>query len=183
MRVFSQLMMRNKMKVEEMPLTVVGSPTITDGVVSGFDSNNKLQAPINNWSWNKIEYQFRIKFDSTSGYRVFVTDSKNIYGQVYNTNTIYIGYFDNTNTLKNLYQKTGTSVDTWVDVRVMLDKIANNGKVWINDELLADKTELNINNTTLGTTNIGNTFNGGSIDFNNSYIVIDGTKYIFTLPE
>ena len=56
---------------------------------------------------------------------------------------------------------------------------SNDGQSWVEGTITTESNSLTIDTT--NKFNFGRTING-SINFNNSYIAIDGTKYIFTLP-
>ena len=200
MSVFSQLMMRKK--VEEMPLTVVGSPTITDGVVSGFSADDFLVLPnINSLSTFEIKMKFKITTNSDSYMNIISTRYQwGLQGFQLKNNTLQakLRYnYQETNTTKTITQ----SYDFQENIDYYVKYIFNeNNEFYVGistDDITYTYSSVeNIPNgatillpisSSIGKLSIGVTIQysafQGEIDIPNSYIIINGTKYIFTLPQ
>ena len=182
-----------------LPLTVVGSPTITDGVVSGFSSSDYLQTgailPTDTGHQYVFEGQITTPANANSSRYIFSFYCNNAVGgavfgfmcrstskfAVVTTNgqlngsTIYEGSSYQFNTIYKYRIETdlNTYVRLYIDDNLEMSQSLSysgiksyNGIVYLG--AYAD--------------NKGNPLNSGSIDVGNSYIIIDGTKYILTLP-
>ena len=188
MSVFSQLMMRNKMKVEEMPLTVVGSPTITDGVVSGFSASNYLQYIPKLPDYTKLE-RF-VKFNTGAGTgstRAIIGSSP--YGSInleVSTNKIRTTIFVSPN-YATMTLDTPLLENTTYYYRDILENGTVKGYLYdSNMNLIESKTSALGYDTgryfIIGkTTNSERPFTNGTVYLNETYIILDGTKYIFTV--
>lgn len=188
-----ELMMRNKMKVEEMPLTVVGSPTIVDGVVSGFSNSNYLTLATPFAPADK-DFEFVIKFKvynfSENIQQVFYLGQDSVVSALSGIDITSAGKVRIIS--KNIYStdqsySITTNTDTWVRLKRSGDTvnyaISTNG---INYNAGANATvsgSLSWSGTQMFGLRINQRAFNGEIDFNNSYIVLDGTKYIFTMGE
>lgn len=182
---FYQLMMKSKIKVEEMPLTKVGSPTITDGVVSGFSANDYLKLPIiYSTDYNKIQLHMKIKTANTiTGCCLYSV-----------SNAYYQGLY-----ISNSTHKFGGYVQLGAGKNIISDVIAVENTEYILDfiiDVTNQKLTLNVNGNikevdNLTTTTLRNLeyllgygFDGafnGEIYLNDTWIAINDTKYIFTV--
>lgn len=195
MSTFRQLMLGKRNRIKHyMDLTVVGSPTISNGVVSGFSENDYLQTadtfnPLNAW-----EMVFKVHFVSTTA-KYFV--GYNGYGFVVGTTTVsgnkrFRAFFSSNGTSWDIGNATTTTnitdnTDYYVKIRYTgtsyrisqsIDGITYSGEgvLWKTSPIIS------------GVLCIGNGYNmlnfwDGSIDINNSYIKINDIKYIFKLPQ
>lgn len=201
MSVFRQLMMKRfHSAVNYMPLTKVGSPTITDGVVSGFSSGDYLKLLYANLptTINNFEIQLNIITPSTlptfSNYECICGQE-----QFQNYRTPQIEMFDNK--CRMIISPNGSS---WINGNE-LSITAINTPYWLkfiykNNELESLLSTDGTNFVSYGKVAVNNclwnanlcigTDTGGasdahyfkgSINFNNSYININGTKYIFII--
>lgn len=177
-----------------MPLTVVGSPTITDGVVSGFSANNYLTLPTINFSnINSWEFVFKVKM-------VDIYHAKYFFGNM-SGNSIVVGNTDSPGgAFKIFLSSNGTS---W-DIGNMSTNISNpansiryvrfgftgtkyyveqssDGITYTNKEELSSSDKLYSSQLYLGKAYQDSRYWQGNIDLNESFAIIDGTKYIFTL--
>ena len=174
-------------------LTKVGNPTIVDGVVSGFSSSDYLRTT-NSFSFNKtFEINIKTKLNTVAtGFNgIFIIDSSSptkrlsleFNGQL--SFRLYRYDIDSSSIVSFGIWNIGHNND-WINVILSYDydtKILN---------LLIKKEDTilysnNFNNTEFigGNLTMGYVFNllNGEIDNNNSNIILDGTKYIFTLPQ
>lgn len=175
-----------------MPLTKVGSPTIVDGVVSGFSASDYLRLDNLNIgtkdfeiatsfiSNNVVNNRFFASFGSSSVFTGFNISSSGairfyVYDGTNQYNVIFETYQSNTKYYIKGYRK-GTEIGI---------KVSTNNINWTTiTNAIPENANIQLEN---GLMYIGaNTYSGsafdGSIDINNSYIVLNGTKYIFTLP-
>lgn len=174
-------------KPQYMNLSVVGSPTINNGVVSGFSIDDYLtMQSINSQDVDELVVKFKI---NSSG----VTQNVNI--PIFNSNAIKIQATTTSSTSGFYYTQFQIPAFSFVQARAYLTFDNWHWIKYTNDESMMrayyssdgitwtlgqEKSSVGMN--TSGTTNIGNSnFETGEIDFNNSYIVKNGTKYIFTL--
>lgn len=176
-----------------MSLSVEGSPTINNGVVSGFSSSNYLKRDSASGDLNSIEAVFNVlnipetltqtncilSLIGGNAIRLYLTDSKNLRAS----------YKDTTNTTKYM---TTVGVFSSSYVKIKLDTTgaylysSDDGVNWT----LKTSNTTNIPLLTNAYTNLKIGIEGGSylafegsININNSYMVIDGTKYTFLLPS
>lgn len=178
-----------------MPLTVVGSPTITDSVVSGFSNSNYLTASKPS-SITTFELNIKFSFSSLSSYQFIFGD--NLY------NGIQFQKNDDTNNTIRLRCSNGSSgyyIDILPNPLLNTNYIFNikiNGTTAIvsyqveGQQIVTNTYALNYapvfgtSKWIFGKRNPGfdePSYLLGSIDINNSYIKINGTKYILTLPQ
>ena len=172
-------------KVEEMPLTVVGTPTINDGVVSGFSSGDYIRTT-NSFNFSQItNYEILIKCKGY-GYPICLGQGGSGTWKIWVTTNGEIFFTTSAHTER--MSISGLSVDTEYYIRV---KYNNSTAILGYSTDNINYTETSQNFTGLSTAksviNIGYNQNyggfwNGSIDLNSSYIVINGTKYILTLP-
>lgn len=175
-----------------MPLTKVGSPTITDGVVSGFSSSNYLTIPTYSDTINSLELVFKIETKPTTitnnalicslngniTFRSFVTSG----------NKVQFSYKDINSTTRNV--PSTNNVSDGLFVKFVLNSLgtklyfSTDGTTW-NLEYSRDEVADFSGGITDGRLGyLSNTYNvyDGSLDIGKSYIKINGTKYILTLP-
>lgn len=189
-----ELMMRSKMKVEEMPLSVIGSPTINDGVVSGFSENdyftfNMTQEMLQQYV-TKSEIVMKVNFtDLTSGQQILWLAYKGNATGFQTTTNNRVRWFVTSNAPAVLSNVNSIALgDKWIkgviENNVATLFLSTDGINWTNNgsaELQGTQPDLNqasrigCNNTTL-------VFNG-AIYIPQCYIILGNTKYIFTLPQ
>ena len=166
--------------------TIIGSPTITDGVVSGFSSSDRLKlTPALVFATNdNIEYNFVFTTGQSIGTEWlfgYLTDS--LWSGIYITSTKVNVPFTRYNDT-NYYCSVDYSLQTSTTYRINVKRI--NGTVTStlydsSNTLLASNTnnipyEVSSANNTIGTNpsySYGGAFTG-SIDFNNTYIKANG---------
>ena len=192
MRIFTQLMMKRFHSAENyIPLTVVGSPTITDGVVSGFSDSNYVQ---NNTLFTSLPTEGKIAFtferQSSMNQMLIINQISSLFPLRIRTldRVLQFSWVDNTQTQNHraLNYSLVAGESYYVTFEFKNQKWEFN--LYSANGTLLDST---ISEETTVTTTINNllrfgmysssSYWQGSIDFNNSYIVIDGTKYIFTI--
>lgn len=180
-----------------MPLTKVGSPTITDGVVSGFSSSDYLSLSINPNLSAETEIVTKINRNANNNSQFIIAwKSDNVYS---------VGLYLSAGKIITNYQRSadgsnqrlllGTKVyDTNTDYYIKLIKTNNslslfysiNGNFWEQDAIaeFAEMPSFAVSRFRIGVgaDTTPNAPFDGSIDINNTYIIIDGIKYIFTLP-
>lgn len=186
------LAMMMKEKVEYMPLTVVGSPTITDGVVSGFSRSDYVEGPNFPANFNEIILVTNIKENTYGANAIFALQSGNrtqrkFYSELQNQKIIF-GYrssANNSNTSIDISYTYTNNTFFYVRLKLYPTQIilghSIDGVTW--EEKTVDDIIGLISSLPLRygiVTNIPIYLNG-SIDFNKTYIIIDGTKYKFTI--
>ena len=189
------MMMREK--TGEMPLSIVGNPTITDGVVSGFSSSDYLQTNLGiSNTTNIIEISLKFTIGTISEQGIFgSTNNFTKYGFNLNSDgTLRTGVrvsVDGTESNKNLSSDLVLSANSTYyavmscdkNTHILTLKISTDGQNWTTKTSDIGSFD---NFVGLGNNKIGYTQNGafdGSIDIksNKSFTIIDGTKYIFTI--
>lgn len=182
----SKLLSMMKKNDQYMLLNKVGTPTITDGVVSGFSVDDYLTAPqqdniesaslevVINYDipLNNVAMRiFRFGTAASNAYQIRWSNGGNIQ---YYAKTKRFGSDKDISDYKYIKLKTENGLENNVQIFV-----SNNGNTWeqaILEEFTLEQTFTNAQMI------FGRTING-NINFNNSYIIINGTKYIFTLPQ
>lgn len=174
-----------------MPLTKVGSPTITNNIISGFSTSNYFTANKNvNLSTQTVELVFDIKMTdfTSSGLCMFAT------------NNFTIQFFaDNNTSFKRInlggQSATGTKqyeLNTNYTIKCLF-KVVNgsrqleiyylNGNSWVLDVTYTYLSFSSFDTFILGDnyTHSGTRVFKGSYNLNNCYIKIDDTKYMFAV--
>ena len=178
-----------------MPLTKVGSPTITDGVVSGFSSSDYLNAYFGN-AFN-FDNDFEMNCDFTTGETIpslapLLIGSSATQGgfRILSSKVTFSCRISgvSTNYALSLNQTLSANTNYVVNVKRVGDSIAL--KLYANNVLLEEKTDnlenilfdwTGIKNIRIGYTSSNGAFDG-SVNIPNCYVVESGTKYILTLP-
>ena len=182
--------------------TVVGTPTIVDGVASGFSDNYYLTVGTNLPSSKMIDYELYSKFtiaDSSSAQSVL-----GFYGSAHNLGLVvssakkiiyYIGYvsgLQKTITSTNSFQNGDTVIAHayYAGNNTFVLKTSNdNGVTWDTNTLTLDPTTLDNLNTTnpirLGRARLDNYAWPflGSIDLNETYIKVNGQAWFHPYPN
>ena len=168
-----------------MPLTVVGSPTIVDGVVSNFSATDFLQTNLvySDLQNKNIEIMLHyipsslvatnrfFRFGTNANTAFYLRIESDLTFAFYSSTTKY-----KTNLIANNYGYVKFVADNFEDVKIYC---SNDEQNWVEGTITTESNSLTIDTT--NNFNFGRTING-SINFNNSYMIIDGTKYILTLP-
>lgn len=186
----SKLLSMMKKNDQYMLLNKVGTPTITDGVVSGFSASNYLKLPEYSGTINSLELVFKLttapititnsalicSLNGDVNFRVFVRTQ----------NTIRIAYRDIADDETKYVTSTNVVSDN-LYIKCILDNsgiklfFSSNGINWNLEASTTNKAKLSnlITDGQIGYQS--STFNvyDGSIDIYNSYIKINGTKYLF----
>ena len=179
------MMMREKTGV--MPLSVVGSPTISNGVVSGFSSSNYLTVPAYSGTINSLEFVVKIETTPTT-----ITNNAlilqlagvpiNIYVKSNEQITLY--YKDTNATTRYLNSLSEVEIGYY---KFVLNNtgayiyFSANGSSWSLLNSYGYIPQISITSGKIGyATSTYNVYDG-SLDIGNSYIKINGTKYIFTI--
>lgn len=199
MSMFYELMM--KKKVEEMPLTIVGNPTIVDGVVSGFSSSDYLRLPnVTSLSSFQIKMKLKITTNSSSYMNIISTYYNwGLQGFQLRNNTLQgkLRYtYNGETTAKQITQSYNfqENTDYWIkyicennefyigistdDVNYTYSSVEN---IPIGAELALPSSVGGFGAWTIGATYQFSAFQG-EIDIPKCLIILDGTKYILTLP-
>lgn len=201
---FSQLMMRKKSEpVEYIALTKIGSPTISNNIVSNFYTSRYLK--ISSGISFSINFEMVFKFMVTSAVNNHALF--NFGGVSSNESTIRLtAQFTSSLSIWCCFRYNGTSdqlsIDTtnnkvtlnqWYYIKYKYNNstiemyLSANGTTW---ELLGSKSAT-INSLTISDCVIGNRtlsterYFRGSIDLSPeaSYLRIDNQKYIYSLPQ
>lgn len=176
-----------------MPLTKVGSQTISNGVASGFSSSDYLSLGYNNAPDLSGNFEIQVKFTTSSsisncgliasnnywynGFRI-VNNKVDFSVQIGTLQSCSINYDLNINTT---YIAKAKRISNKLDC-YLYDE--NNNLLSSNSIILVEGTFSKTAWTYIGYGGQAGAFNG-SIDLNpaNSYIKIDDTKYQFRLPS
>lgn len=183
----------NDTGVFELPLTKVGSPTVTDGVVSGFSSSNylSLQQPFKLNADTVAEFVFKINISTiVAGTNFFGT--LNSYGIVINMNgsgklSVFIGDGSSWNIANGILTSSNLETNTDYFVKLIFNKqsisllISTDGINYTGQSKTIVLEQEYIYNLYYGVGRLSGNYFRGSIDFNNSYIIIDGTRYKFVI--
>lgn len=182
-----ELMMRKK--VEEMPLTKVGSPTITDGVVSGFSADDYI-ADNNSFDiTSNFEIKTKINYWENTGssqYIMSLRGSVNLSVYFGSTGTSIAAQYGSSYWTG---LASGLTVGSPLDIIIKGD--GTNISITIKQGSYTNTSTKTISELGLtgnydiywGRSGTGLPFTSGIIDFNNSYEIRNGTKYIFTIGE
>lgn len=168
-----------------LPLTVVGSPTITDGVVSGFSASNYLQLQQNLDSDN-----FEMVIDFTTGASIVGSQVIFMNRSIFDLEVFGSGlssYNWQNTSYNSVIPSTDYSVNTNYKVKIIRSgstisfAYSKNGGAYISTATFTT-TKTVSNPATFGTSPVETSrYFNGSIDLFNSYVISDGTKYIFTV--
>lgn len=175
---------------DEMVLTKVGSPTITDGVVSGFsgiDYLKKIQTIENVSIEYKLEFttgsslsgnqELLTFFKSGSGFalRSFIQNGTDLLFFTEDDRYFHFNYTFSTETTYKL--KVEYNGD-----KTLIVTLYNSSDTQLKTQTITMTTQMQkTSQFYIGSVGQSSSIFGGSIDLNNSYIKIDGTKYIFTI--
>lgn len=168
-----------------MPLTVVGSPTITDGVVSGFSSDDYLTLSTNINLNADFEFVCKLNRLNGSSSAIFCCDTagQNMFCAI---NAANIRFYNITFGSLFCYATFSTNTDYFIRLRRTDDVIyldySLDGKTFIGtvQQSAVGITMSYIKTFGKAPYQASDAFSG-SIDFKNSYVIINGTKYIFTV--
>lgn len=199
MSVFRQLMMRKKENIEYMPLTVVGNPTINNGVVSNFSSDNYLKFmfyPRINGNPNIFEFKMKFQYYSAStiGCVLGTKMSGIIAIGVTTKNRIQFNLGKSINDFGIVDTVYSANVETYKDYWLKFSYDGNQYKLELSDDNISFATLGTIISSSLiyngnyfemsmGTGHPANWTLNGQIDINNCYLIQNGTKYKFLLPQ
>lgn len=200
MSVFSQLMMRKKTKENYIYLQTVGSPTISNGVANNFSNSNYLTMPMDFVFGDDFELQFKFATgELTSNIQAlfnFITEiragvhSNRLSLQITNTSSCNVIFRTGENvavegTIANTFSANTTYYVKYVYKNSYVTiSLSTDGNTWTT---LASGSISGIPTYSTERTIGYGYHNGqhrpffGSIDFNSSYIIKNGTKYIFTI--
>lgn len=185
------LAMMSEKKVNYINLSVVGSLTISSGVVSGFSSNDYLQFPDIS-SFNSFE--MKVKFKLTQNY----SDARGLIGSN-SYQKMAISPYNIRGLLRYNYNSSNTTDVNLVSYSVLTDidcfgifRYDNNvSYVGIStDDISYTSNTKNIPigatilppiSSGIGTLKIGQGLSGGTIYLNECYIVINAIKYKFVV--
>ena len=185
-------MIIGQQKIDYMPLTVVGSPTIVDGVVSGFITRTDYLATTENISVEQLGIKSELCLDVN-----FNNDSFSLYN-IGTNNNLRSFYSKNPN---HLVVKIGNSSsynfvlpnNLNITIYHKFKMVFNNYKcsVYVDNVFIEEhQFEIPTNPTSENVLQIGSegwvysagrAFNG-LVNILNSYIILNGIKYKFTLP-
>ena len=198
MRVFTQLMMKRFHSAKNyMDLSVVGSPTISSGVVSNFSTSNYLKTQIPFAPDNSaFEMLWKVKTPSSyNSHRNWIIanpeNSLDYKGIAFgcNTNGDLSLYLSSTGASWNITASgnivnLATDTDYWLKLKYDLSKyvvlVSTDGTNYTQVLSVSSSERIYASNHCIGTNGYAfGQFWGGSIDLNNSYIKIGSTKYNF----
>lgn len=189
MKVFTQLMMKRYNVKYYMNLTTVGSPTISSGVVSGFSVDDYI-ADNNTFDINSnFEINVKINYWENTGstqYFISLRGNKN-FNLYFGATGSSISEYNGSSYWNNL----ANNLEIGVPITVKIKGNGTNITITVNQNSYTNTnsktiTELGLSGNFIIHFGKGNTalpFTSGIIDFNNSYEISNGTKYIFTLPQ
>ena len=196
MSVFRQLMMKRYRTKYYMNLDIVGSPTISSGVVSGFSASNYLNLSqpfvLNSTTKAEIVVKFNMSTTATNG----IIATYNSYGMLFYADTnnklkFFMGNGSSWTLINNVSGQTTLQNNTDYLFKIQIDNglikflLSTDGITWnLENSRTLTLTEEYTYNLSLGIGRTSSSYFNGSIDINNSYIIIDGTKYNFqfTMP-
>lgn len=201
---FRQLMMKDKggKQLETMYLTKNGSPTIVDGIASGFSDSDYLYFPI---ALNK-PFEFKIKFMIASDSYVSIGQMYGVFGHYNMYGIMSLGVRTNgsgittaqmlstNNSSWNIMESNGTTVlskGQWYYFKLSFSGTQYKVEISSDDstysqEGISDRTTFINNGNTLNVC-LGKgrqsdwSFSVGSIDLNESRFTLDGVKYKFEI--
>ena len=176
-----------------MPLTKVGSPTITDGIVSGFSSSNylSLQQPFKLNADTVAEFVFKINISTiVVGTTFFGT--LNSYGIVINMSSsgklsVFIGDGSSWSIANGILTSSELATNTDYFVKLIFNKqsisllISTDGINYTGHSTTIVLEQEYIYNLYYGIGRLSGNYFRGSIDFNNSYIKLGSTKYNYVI--
>lgn len=167
--------------------TIVGNPTITNGVVSGFSNNNYLQTtanfPISGFNNTEIQIKYNTSSNSDRLFRPGISTSNALFlGGNIDGYFVYYGLTKRffTNKKPSNYKYVNLKIDNGGDNLVYL-KVSNDGVSW-EDATLTQET---IDNRTLLDSFISFGYNSSSlsIDLNETYIKVNGQMWFHPYPN
>ena len=169
--------------------TVVGSPTIVDGVVSGFSGSDYLTIPSAISTASNFEICVKIDENSTSGDTCYPLGTDVPYGITFSTNAARLYLSSNGSSWDMAGEQTDINLPNNCYARVRFD-----GAKYIYDYSL-DKTSWIVINTVNNSTKINSAISNiklggwwgayyftGSIDLNNTYIKVNGQALFGNCP-
>lgn len=179
--------------------TVTGSPTITDGVASGFSNSNYLQISqtYNATNDKNVEIYVRAKTPTTissSFNPIFGADNVGFWGISAYTNALFairMGYANGTSLdFGNMYISGGIQADTWYRFKITGSNGIWRAEIYNDSGTLLKSSDrdwtsntLNANYTIkLKCTDNTNTYSG-SIDLNETYIKVNGKLWYWQPRE
>ena len=193
------LSMLMNQKVETIPLTVVGSPTIQDGVVSGFSSSDYLSVSIPvNFDTYELIANFNVSTINTQQAVIMGTYGQGSLGiEITSNNKVLfrVTFYDTNNAQKYKEIKTTQSIttNTWYSAKAYLNRITFEVSLYLydnNGNLIESVNSSVFTNFSswynIVQLNVGYNFQrgifAGEINIPKCSVAINGTKYIFTLP-
>lgn len=180
-------------KISYINLSVVGNPTINNGIVSDFSSSDYLQMSNFPTSFSEIEIITKVKVNKSGNNAIFAlgngsTGTKKFYSYLTSTSFQfrYLSSLDNTAKLISINYNFGTDIFYYTRVKIYPTKIvlgySLDGQNWIEEEFIDNISIALSESLRYGVIANNSWYLNGVIDFNNSYSIKDGTKYILTLP-
>lgn len=174
---------------------IVGSPTIVDGVVSGFSVNDYLSIPITNNNIPAVinDFEIVIKISPSSvasGLNILARSNNALFVLRRNGATIE-QYFTNTDSTDKKLTYSGLVANTTIFIKTILQPssqqlfVSQNGIEWT---LAAQEMEtIDVraqfaDNVTLGARPVLDQSFQGSIDLNNTYIKVNGQAWFGVCP-
>lgn len=187
------LYLGNIVKQGSVDYTAVGSPTITDGVASGFSGSNYLQISqtYNATNDKNVEIYVRAKTPTTissSFNPIFGADDIGKWGIASYTNALFsirMGYSNGTTlSFGDMYISGGIQADTWYRFKIKGSNGIWRAEIYNDSGALLNSSDkdwtsntLNANYTIkLKCTDNTNAYSG-SIDLNNTYIKVNGQAW------
>ena len=170
-------------------LTTVGSPTIVDGVASGFSSSNYLSigtfAPTTPW-----EAVFRVKTPNTAGARYFLGNLGYglVVGSTAATNKVGMKLFCSSNgtswNLANIAAVGQLELDTFYYIRFGFSgteyyiEYSSDGITYTGRSVSNSTTNIISSNLLIGIGYGSNYYWSNEVDLNNSYIKVNGAYFL-----
>lgn len=174
-----------KLELDPLDVTVVGSPTVSNGVVSGFSSANYLTLPeafspgSNTW-----EYVQRIKFSNISAQEHFIGCRNHNFPLVKLYNSKFMMYVSSNGSSWNVAsEKVGTFVPTantyyWIKLRftgsAYILSYSTNGSTFTDDITVSSTATIKGgSNIVIGNSWTDRPLTTGTVDLTQSYIKIN----------
>lgn len=169
--------------------TVVGSPTITDGVVSGFTDSNylQLQQQFTLSPTTKAEFCFKINVSSFDTLSVFCGSDilRYFYFGVNNSGRIMTVFGDGSSWTNIKISNTILSLNTDYEIKVKIDNniatVYVNGNIELNFNIGLETT--NTFNVRIGKGRSVNDYFDGTIDLNETYIKVNNKLWFNGLAQ
>lgn len=163
--------------------TVVGSPTIVDGIASGFSGSNYIRTS------SKAPSNFPKEITATFNWTSYANDGRRVVGwnngsvSVSGSHYISISGFDAEGNYSSLNGSTYFDYNTWYTVKVLME--TNKTSVYVksgNDWVLDFSADVGFvipdRNITFGHSSSSDFFQG-SIDLNGTYIKVNGKLWFY----